>query len=119
MEELQRLIVEAVLEKKAVDVLVLDIRSRADFTDYFIICSGGSRAQVQAIVDSILEKTRGTPYKPVCVEGYGCGNWVIVDLVDVFVHVFQKQVRSYYDLERLWGDVPVVEIGTLASGFVR
>lgn len=119
MEELQSLIVEAVLEKKAVDVLVLDIRSRADFTDCFIICSGDSRAQVQAIVDSVLEKTRGTSYKSIGVEGYSDGNWIIVDLVDIFVHVFQKQARSYYDLERLWGDVPVVEIETLANEFAR
>lgn len=110
MNELQRFIIDATLEKKGFDILVLDLRSRADFTDYFILCSGSSRLQVQAIVDAILEKTYGTQYKPIGVEGYSVGNWIVVDMLDVVVHVFQKDIRIYYDLERLWGDVPSVEI---------
>jgi len=109
LTDLQRRVVEAAADKKAIDILVLDLRHRSVLTDCFIICSGNSRVQVQAIVDSILEKTRQTPFKPAAVEGYATGNWVIVDLVDVMVHVFQKEVRLYYDLERLWGDVPVIE----------
>lgn len=109
LNELQRLVVEGAAETKAFDILILDLRNRSDLTDYFILCSGRSKVQVQAIVDSIIEKTYGTPYKPIAVEGYSAGNWVIVDLVDIFVHVFHKDVRSHYDLERLWGDVPVIE----------
>lgn len=115
MDELQRFIIDATLEKKAFDILVLDLRNRSDFTDYFILCSGSSRSQVQAIVDAILEKTYGTQYKSIGVEGYSVGNWVVVDLLDIVVHVFQKDVRSYYDLERLWGDVPLVEIEAVVS----
>ena len=115
LDELQALVIESVLEKKAFNILVLDLRNRSDITDSFIICSGNSKAQVQAIVDSILEKTYGTPFKPLAVEGLTSGDWVIVDLEDIFVHVFQKEVRSYYDLERLWGDVPVKEIGAVVS----
>lgn len=109
LNELQRLVIEGAAEKKAFDILILDLRNRSDLTDYFIICSGRSKVQVQAIVDSIIEKTYGTAYKPIAVEGYNAGDWVIVDLVDIFVHVFHKDVRSHYDLERLWGDVPVIE----------
>lgn len=112
LDELQALVIEAILDKKAFNVLVLDLRNRSTITDCFIICSGNSTAQVQAIVNSILEKTYGTPFKPLAVEGLNAGNWVIVDMDDIFVHVFQKEVRSYYDLERLWGDVPVKEIET-------
>lgn len=111
MTKLQRLIVDAAKDKKAFDILVLDLRNRSDITDFFIICSGNSQVQVRAIADSILEKTYGTEFKPIAVEGYHEGNWVILDLVEVFVHIFQKDVRRYYDLERLWGDVPIIEAG--------
>ena len=108
LSELNRLAIEAVSEKKATDIIVLDLRNRSDLTDYFLICSGKSHVQVQAIADAILEKTAGTPYKVVSVEGYNSGNWVILDLVDLIVHIFKQDVRQYYDLERLWSDVPVV-----------
>lgn len=108
LSELNRLAIEAVSEKKATDIIVLDLRNRSDLTDFFLICSGKSHVQVQAIADAILEKTAGTPYKVVSVEGYNSGNWVILDLVDLIVHIFKQDVRQYYDLERLWSDVPVV-----------
>ena len=107
--EIHRTVIDAALEKKAFDILVLDLRNRSDLTDYFILCSGNSNIQVQAIADSIMNKTYGTEYRPIAVEGYQTGNWVILDLVDAFVHVFHKDMRRYYDLERLWGDVPVIK----------
>ena len=109
--KLHRVVVDAALEKQAFDILVLDIRQRSDVTDFFILCSGKSKIQVQAIADSILEKTYGTEFRSVGVEGYQEGKWVILDLVDAFAHVFQEDVRRYYDLERLWGDVPVIKAG--------
>ncbi len=109
MNDLQRLVVEAAAEKKAFDILVLDLRNRSDLTDCFVICSGNSKIQVQAIADSILEEIYGSPYKLVSTEGYSSGNWVVLDLADVIVHVFQKDIRTHYDLERLWGDVPVIK----------
>jgi ribosome-associated protein len=109
LTDLQRLIYDAVDDKKAFDIIILDLRNRTDITDYFLICSGNSRLQVQAISDSILEKTSGTPYKVIMTEGYATGNWIIMDLSDMIVHVFQKETRLQYDLERLWGDVPVIE----------
>ena len=108
LSELHRLVIEAAADKKASDILVLDLRNRSDLTDYFLICSGKSHIQVQAIADAIVERTSGTPYKVVSVEGYNIGNWVILDLVDMIVHIFRQDIRRYYDLERLWGDVPVV-----------
>ena len=109
LTKLHRIVIDAALEKKASDILVLDIRQRSDVTDFFILCSGNSKIQVKAITDSILEKTYGTKFRSVGTEGYQEGEWVILDLVDVFVHVFLKDVRLYYDLERLWGDVPVIK----------
>tara|TARA_B100000686_G_scaffold351699_1_gene451189 strand:- start:1220 stop:1573 length:354 start_codon:yes stop_codon:yes gene_type:complete len=109
LNKIHRLVINAALAKKAFDVLVLDLRRRSDLTDYFILCSGNSNVQVQAIADSILDKAYGTEFSPMAVEGYQAGNWIILDLVDAFVHIFHKDMRCYYDLERLWGDAPVIE----------
>lgn len=107
---LQQLVVDAAVEKQAFDIVVLDLKDRSDLTDYFMICSGNSRLQVQAIVDSILERIYPSRYNVLAVEGYAAGNWVVLDLDDVFVHVFHKTARGHYDLERLWGDVPVMAV---------
>jgi ribosome-associated protein len=108
-DTVQQIIVNAAAEKKAEDVLILDLRNRSDLTDYFVICSGNSKSQVQAITDSILEKIHKNKHKSSAVEGYAAGNWVVLDLGDIFVHVFHKEARAHYDLERLWGDVPVIK----------
>ena len=110
INSLNQLIVHAAAEKKAFDILVLDLRKRSDLTDFFIICSANSRMQVQAIADSVLDQVYKSPHKMSSMEGYNSGNWVVLDLVDVVVHIFHKNVRVQYDLERLWGDVPVVQV---------
>lgn len=110
VNDLQQLAVQATANKKAFNILVLDLRKRSDLTDFFIICSGNSRMQVQAIADSVLDEVCKSSHKMPTVEGYTSGNWVVLDLVDVVVHIFHKDVRVQYDLERLWGDVPVVEV---------
>jgi len=109
LNTLQRMIVDAATEKKAENILILDLRNRSDLTDFFMICSGNSKSQVQAITNSILEKIYKSKYKASTVEGYATGNWVVLDLGDIFVHVFHKEARIHYDLERLWGDVPVIK----------
>ncbi len=111
LNALQQLAVDAASEKKAFDILILDLRNRSDLTDFFMICSGNSKVQVQSIVDAILEKCYQTQNKPLGIEGYSGGNWVVVDLGDLIVHVFHKEARRHYDLERLWGDVPVMAVG--------
>lgn len=95
-------------KKKATDIVILDLRNRTDLTDYFMICSGRSKVQVQAIADNILEQSYQSPYKVTTVEGMATGNWVILDLGDLMVHVFHHETRHHYDLERLWGDVPII-----------
>jgi len=110
LNSLNQLIVHAAAEKKAFDILVLDLRTYSDLTDFFIICSANSRMQTQAISDSILGQVYESPYKISSTEGYTSGNWVVLDLIDVVVHIFHKDVRDQYDLERLWGDVPIVEV---------
>jgi len=108
LSELQQLVVDAATDKKASDIIILDVRNRTDLADYFLICSGRSKVQVQAIADNILEQSYQSPYKVHTMEGRSTGNWVILDLGDLMVHVFHHETRSHYDLERLWGDVPVI-----------
>lgn len=109
LNTLQQIVVDAAEEKQADDILILDLRNRSDLTDFFVICSGNSKLQVQAITDSILEKIYKTKHKLSAAEGYSTGNWVVLDLGEIYVHVFHKDARTHYDLERLWGDVPVIK----------
>ncbi len=99
-----RAAVEAAQNKKAEDILVLDLRGLASFTDYFLICSGASKRQLETIADEVEEKLRKVKRKPSHVEGYPKGEWVLMDYVDFVVHIFTPQSRAHYDLERLWGD---------------
>ncbi|MBT5029367.1 MAG: ribosome silencing factor [Nitrospinaceae bacterium] len=109
LSDLQQLAVDAATEKKAFDILILDLRNRSDLTDYFMICSGNSKVHVQSITDAILDKCHKTRNKAFDIEGYSGGVWVVIDLGDLIVHVFHKDARLHYDLERLWGDVPVIK----------
>ncbi len=105
----QQLAVDAASEKKAFDILILDLRNRSDLTDSFMICSANSKVQAQSIVDTILEKCHHSKIKSLGVEGYSGGYWIVVDLGDLIAHIFHKEARLHYDLERLWGDVPVIK----------
>ena len=98
--------VEFVQSRKAEDVLVLDLREIADFTDYFLICTGTSDVHVRAVADAVLEGMKEKGQKPWHVEGYDTRKWILIDFVDVVVHVFQPEARRFYRLERLWGDAP-------------
>lgn len=94
------------LERKAHDVLILDLRGISTATDHFVIASGNSDIQVKAIADHILEELRKDGSKPAHVEGLESGRWVLLDYIDFVVHVFHPQSRSFYQLEALWGDAP-------------
>lgn len=100
--------VAAADDRKARDVRVLHLGKVTDFTDYFLICSGTSDRQVQAIADAVQERLRGEKVRPLHVEGYNRAQWVLLDYGDVVVHVFQEEPRRFYALERLWGDAPDV-----------
>src|SRR6185436_11124109 len=98
---------EYALEKKAIDIKILDVRAITSLTDYFVICTGTSDMQVKAIAENILTKLRDSGVTPWKSEGWDTLNWVIVDFVDVVVHVFTETARAFYHLERLWADAPM------------
>ncbi|HEX4966741.1 MAG TPA: ribosome silencing factor [Thermoanaerobaculia bacterium] len=95
-------------DRKALELKVLQLSKVSDFTDYFMICSGTSERQVQAIADAVQERLRENRVRPLNVEGYNRGQWVLLDFGDLVVHVFQEETRRFYALERLWGDAPDV-----------
>jgi ribosome-associated protein len=103
-------------DKKALDVRVLDVRTVASFTDFFVIASGTSDRHVGAVADAILERARTLGERPIGVEGQELARWVLVDLGDVILHVFQEEARAYYDLERLWGEAESVDLERAAGG---
>lgn len=104
----------AVAEKKASDVTLLRISKIASFADYFLICSGGSNRQVQAIAAEVQEKLAEVGVKPLHIEGARVGEWVLVDYGDFIVHVFSETSRRFYDLERLWRDAERVELSKVS-----
>lgn len=102
-------LVDAMREKKAEDITVLDLRESGAFTDYFVICSGRSGRQVKAIVDGVQARLKALGRRPGHIEGYAVGEWVLVDCFDFIVHVFTPETRSFYSLERLWGGAERME----------
>jgi ribosome-associated protein len=107
--------VEAASAKKAEDIVVLDLREAAGFTDYFLICTGGNPRQIKAIADSIEEALAGGQVRPAHVEGYQRAEWVLLDYFDFVVHVFTAETRTFYGLERLWGSATPVDLGGLLA----
>jgi ribosome-associated protein len=98
-------------EKKASQLTVIDLREVASFTEFFLIASGNNQRQVQAISDEINEQLKKQlDSRPVRIEGYSTGEWILLDYGDFIVHVFEKNAREFYDLERLWLDAKRVEI---------
>lgn len=104
--------VEAAQAKKAGDILVLDLRGLASFTDYFLICSGTSHRQIESIADEVESSLRSLSRRPTHIEGYPRGEWILMDYVDFVVHIFTPAGRSYYDLERLWGDAEKLNLAS-------
>lgn len=113
VEELDERILTALhaaSEKKAHNVVLLNLRSVATFTDYFLIASGANQRQVQAISDEIVEKLKKAGTRAARVEGYRTAEWILVDYGDFIVHVFDDKARNFYDLERLWREGQRVEL---------
>lgn len=113
-DSLSEWVVEGMLEKKALDVVVLDLRGITHaVADYFVICSGGSDTQIDAIAQSVEEqihkKSKQNPWKR---EGQQNKEWILLDYVDVVAHVFNKEKRAFYGLEALWGDAKITTIET-------
>jgi ribosome-associated protein len=99
-------VAQVMLDKKALDVTLLDISGVVPYADYFLLCSGRSAVQVKAIVSAIEEHLRHKGFRPLHIEGYNEARWVLLDFDDLIVHVFLEEARLFYNLERLWGDVP-------------
>jgi len=95
-------------DRKALDLKVLWLADVSDFTDYFMVCSGRSARQVQAISDGIVRELRDQGVRPLHVEGARLARWVLLDYGDLVIHVFDVEARDYYRLERLWADAPDV-----------
>lgn len=103
-KDMARLAYEALDEKKAEDIKVLEISNITVIADYFIIANGTNSSQVQALVDNVQEKLYKQGYEPKRIEGLRSTNWILIDYGDVIVHIFSKEDRSFYDLERIWRD---------------
>ncbi len=104
-------IVEAALELKAERPVVMDVGELTSFADLVVVLSGRSDRQVRAVVDAIRVSLRKEGEKPLGIEGYNEGRWILIDLADIIVHVFSPEVREHYDIERLWSDAPRIDLG--------
>ncbi|MDQ0197224.1 ribosome silencing factor [Neobacillus ginsengisoli] len=109
-QELLKIAVKAADDKRAEDILALNMKGISLIADYFIICHGNSDKQVQAIAREMKEKAQENGYDVKRIEGFDEARWVLIDLGDVVAHVFHRDERSYYKLERLWGDAPLEDI---------
>ena len=98
----------AAVDKKALDIVVYDIRKLSSIADIFMICSGTSSRQVQAIADAIMEEMDNRGIRCHHIEGYESGRWILLDYNDVIIHIFYEETRRFYGLERLWGDAPAI-----------
>lgn len=111
-EELKNLIVDKIIEKKGENILVLDLRKITSITDFFIICSGTVEQHIKAIKDNIIEKLEEKGIKYWHIEGERANTWVLIDYVDVVVHIFHPLTRDFYKLEKLWADAKAEKIQT-------
>ena len=109
--EKARIAVEAALDKGGQEVVVLDVREVVSFADLLMIVTGRSDRQVKAIADGVAQALSARGERRLGMEGYDEGRWVLIDLADLVVHVFQSDVRDHYDLERLWSDAKRIELG--------
>ena len=109
------LVAAAAGDLKAEDIVILDVKGIASFADAFVLASGRSDRHVKAIADAVERAAKENGDAPQGLEGYREGRWVLIDLADVVVHVFQREVREHYDLERLWGDAERFAPGAAAE----
>ena len=110
------LCVNALLKKKARNLTILNVRAVSSFADYFVICSGTSDRQVQALAEAIRDDMKKAGVLPLGVEGEKIGKWILLDYADVIVHIFFEPTREFYDIERLWPDVPRMDVSDESTG---
>ncbi|MCP1145359.1 ribosome silencing factor [Lysinibacillus endophyticus] len=109
-ENLLQIAYKAIDDKHGEDIVVLNMQNISLLADYFIICHGNSDRQLQAIAREVQEKAEENGYSIKRVEGFDSARWILVDLGDIVVHIFHKDERAFYNLERLWGDAPQLDI---------
>lgn len=109
-KDLTSAIAEIIFSKKGYDVKIIDLKKLATFADYFVICSADSDTQVKAIADEIDRRLSDDGVKCWHKEGFMALQWVLLDYVDVVVHIFKKESRDFYNLEKLWGDALIIEV---------
>ena len=109
-KQLAKRIAKLTLEKKATDVLILNLHPLTSMTDYFVLCTGSSNTQVKAITDHVHQTLKQDKIHPLHIEGLTNQEWVLLDYVNVIAHVFQPNKREFYALERLWGDAEIEEV---------
>lgn len=102
--------IQAARDKKATELVVLDLRKTGAFTDFFLICTGANPRQVHAIADAVEQALKAKHVRPAHLEGYQRAEWILVDYFDFIVHVFSPSARSFYGLERLWGNAARIEL---------
>lgn len=110
-----RLVTDALVDRKAVDPVVLDLRGLSSATDFFVIASGTSDAHVRGMAEHLMRALAPRGVEPHHVEGLAQGRWVLLDYVDFVVHVFHPELREFYQLERLWGEAPMVAVSDRSS----
>ena len=112
-KEMVRLAIQSLEDKKGEDIRIIDIREVSVLADYFIIASGSNANQVQAMTDNVEEVLGKAGYEPRQIEGYRSANWILMDYGDIIVHVFCREDRLFYDLERIWRDGVFVDVKEL------
>jgi len=112
-KEMARIVCEALAEKKALDIKIINIEEISVLADYFIISSGSNRNQVQAMVDNVEEFMEKAGYRPRQIEGYQTAHWILMDYGDIVIHVFDEENRLFYDLERIWRDGKSLDVEEL------
>lgn len=115
IKEMARMTIEALEDKKAEDIRVIDISHVSVLADYFIIASGSNKSQIQALSDAVEEKLGRAGYPMKQIEGYDNANWVLLDFGDIIIHIFDRENRLFYDLERIWCDGRNIDTETLKS----
>ena len=106
-------VINALQDKKAENIQIIDIHEISTVADYFVITSGSNRSQVQALADNVEEKLAANEIRPKNIEAYNTANWILLDYRDILIHIFDKESRGFYDLEHLWRDGKLVDINTI------
>jgi ribosome-associated protein len=115
IDELKKLVVDALEDLKGVDIKIVDVRGKTSITDVLVIAAGTSTRQVSALADSVVVRVKEAGLEPLSVEGERGSNWVLVDLGDVVVHVMLPETRDFYNLEKLWSDAPGDEAAEVSA----